>query len=150
MTGPETDTDAVDILLVEDNHGDIALVERAFEDRGLPGALHAVQTGDEALDWLHQRNSFEAAPRPDVVLLDLNLPATRGHAVLREIKSEPTLKRIPVVVLTSSQSEADLNEAYEEFANAYLTKPVDPDEFADRLQTFAEFWASTAVLPSDE
>ena len=148
MTGTEIDTDTVDILLVEDNHGDIALVERAFEDRALPGALHAVQTGGEALDWLHQRGEFEDAPRPDLVLLDLNLPATSGHAVLEEVKSESRLRRIPVVVLTSSKSEDDLNEAYDGFANAYLIKPVDPDEFADRIQAFAEFWASTVALPS--
>lgn len=148
MTGAEHDANTIDILLVEDNQGDVALVERAFEDRALPGTLHAVQTGDEALDWLHQRGEFAEAPRPDVVLLDLNLPATSGHAVLEEVKSEPRLRRTPVVVLTSSQSQNDLNEAYDGFANAYLTKPVDPDEFADRVQAFAEFWTFTAVLPS--
>lgn len=139
--------ETIDILLVEDNQGDVTLIERAFEERNLPGTLHTVKTGDEALDWLHRRGEFTDATRPDLVLLDLNLPATSGHAVLEEIKSDPQLKRIPVTVLTSSQSEDDLTEAYEEYANACLIKPVDPDEFADRIETFAEFWVSTVALP---
>lgn len=137
----------VDILLVEDNYGDVRLVEQAFKDRDLPGTLHVVQTGDEALDWVHQREDFVAAPRPDLVLLDLNLPATSGHTVLKEIKSDPRLKRLPVIVLTSSRSEDDLIGVYEACANAYLSKPVDPVEFADRIQAVAEFWVSAAALP---
>lgn len=109
-------------------------------------SLHATQTGDEALDWLFQRNDFADAPRPDLVLLDLNLPATSGQDILEEIKSDPRLKRIPVIVLTSSQSDDDLIEAYEKCANACLRKPVDPEEFADSIQRFTEFWVSTAVL----
>lgn len=141
--------DDIDILLVEDNHGDVHLIERAFETRNLTGTLHATQTGDEALDWLFQRDDFADAPRPDLVLLDLNLPATSGQDILEEIKSDPGLKRIPVIVLTSSQSEDDLIEAYEACANACLRKPVNPEEFADHIQQFAEFWVSTAVLPSN-
>ena len=140
---------AADILLVEDNPGDVALVEQAFEDRALPGTLHTVQTGDEALDWLYRRDEYATAPRPDLVLLDLNLPATSGHDVLETVKSDPELQRIPVVVLTSSQSEEDLIRAYGDFANACLVKPVDPDEFADRIEAFAEFWVATVALPSD-
>lgn len=147
MTG-ETATEDVDILLVEDNYGDVALVERAFEERELPGTLHAVQTGDEALDWLHRRGEHSSAPRPDLVLLDLNLPATGGHEVLEAAKSAPEIQRIPVTILTSSQSQDDLDEAYEQCANACLIKPVDPDEFADRIQAFVEFWVHTAALPS--
>lgn len=137
----------VDILLVENNGGDIRLIERAFETRSLPGTLHAVQTGDKALDWLYQRGDFAEYPQPDLVLLDLNLPATSGHDILKKVKAEPRLKQIPIIVLTSSQSSDDLTEAYEKFANACLRKPVDPDEFADLIQTFTEFWASTAALP---
>lgn len=140
-------TDDIDILLVEDNHGDVHLVERSFTARELPGTLHAVQTGDEALDWLHRRNDFADAPRPDLVLLDLNLPATSGHTVLEAIKTDPVLKQIPVTILTSSRAEDDLTEAYESYANACLIKPVDPDEFADRIQAFVDFWVSTATLP---
>lgn len=141
--------DGTDILLVEDNRGDITLIERAFDVRELPGTLHAVQTGDEALDWLYQRGEFSDAPRPDLVLLDLNLAAISGHAVLDEIKSSSHLNGLPVIVLTSSQSREDLISAYEKNANACLIKPVDPDEFADRIQSFVDFWVSTATLPSE-
>ena len=137
----------IDILLIEDNSGDVRLIERAFETRELPGTLHAVQTGEEALDWLYQRDDFAEAPRPDLVLLDLNLSATSGQDMLEEIKSEPRMKRIPVIILTSSQSEEDLIEVYEKYANAYLLKPVDPEEFADLIQTFTEFWVDVAALP---
>lgn len=137
---------SADILLVEDNDGDVRLIERAFETRELPGTLHIVQTGDKALDRLFQRGEFAESPRIDLVLLDLNLPATNGQEILEEIKSEPPLKRLPVIVLTSSQSTDDLVKAYEAGANAYLLKPVDPEEFTDLLQTFTEFWVNTAAL----
>jgi CheY-like chemotaxis protein len=140
--------DDVDILLVEDNDGDVRLIERAFETRGLPGELHTVRTGNEALDWLYERGRFADRSRPDLVLLDLNLPATSGQDVLDELRSDARLKRIPVIVLTSSASDTDLIEAYTARANACLRKPVDPEEFADLVQAFAEFWVSTAVLPS--
>lgn len=150
MMSEDGSTEAVDVLLVEDNGGDVTLVERAFAERDLPGTLHTARTGSDALDWLNQRGEYADAPMPSIVLLDLNLPATSGHDVLREIKSTPKLRRIPVVVLTSSQAAADLEEAYEQHANACLIKPVDPDAFADRLETFTDFWVSTAVLPSSD
>lgn len=140
-------SDEVDILLAEDNLGDVHLVERAFEERDLPGKLHTVQTGDEALDWFYQRGEFPEAPRPDLVLMDLNLPATSGHKVLEEVKHDPDLKRIPVIIVTGSQSEDDLINVYERHANAVLTKPVDPDVFADQLELLTKFWVSTAALP---
>lgn len=140
-------TDNTDILLVEDNDGDIRLIERAFETRDLPGTLHTVQTGDKALNWLYQRGEFAEHPRPDLVLLDLNLPATSGQDILKEVRSEPRLRRIPMIVLTSSQSDDDLIKAYEKYANACLLKPVDPEEFADLIQAFTAFWVSTAALP---
>lgn len=139
--------DDVDILLVEDNDGDIRLIERAFETRDLPGTLHTVQTGDAALDWLFQRGEFTAHPLPDLVLLDLNLPAISGQDILDEVSSDPRLRRLPIIVLTSSQSADDLTGAYEKGANACLRKPVDPEAFADLLQTVTEFWFSTAALP---
>lgn len=138
----------VDILLVEDNDGDVRLVERAFDTRELPGTLHVVQTGDKALDWLYQRGEFAEQPLPNLVLLDLNLPATSGDEILAELQSESWLRRIPVIVLTSSQSDEDLTKAYEMGANACLRKQVDPEEFADLIQAFAEFWISSAAIPS--
>lgn len=148
MTGQGSRVGDVDILLVEDNHGDIHLIEETFEDRSLPGKLHPVQTGEAALDWLHQRGEFTEAPRPDLVLLDLNLPATNGHDILEKIKSDPDLKRIPVIVLTGSRSETDIVETYERYANACLIKPVDPDEFGDLFECVSDFWVSKVVLPS--
>lgn len=141
--------DAVDILLIEDNHGDTHLVEQVFEDRSLPGELHTVDTGKAALDWLHQRGDFTDAPLPDLILLDLNLPAISGHDLLEEIKSDAELRLIPVIILTGSKSDTDLVEAYEKSANACLTKPVDPDEFGDLFERVTEFWVSTAALPPD-
>lgn len=138
----------VHILLVEDNAGDIRLIEEAFAQRELPGRVHTVTSGEEALDWVFQRGGFEEETRLDLVLLDLNLPGTSGHTVLESIKTDPELKRLPVVVLTGTQSEEELNEAYDEHANVCLVKPVDPEEFADLIQTFAEFWVATASLPS--
>lgn len=139
--------DDIEILLVEDNHGDIHLIEQAFEERGLPGKLHSVQTGEEALDRLFRRDGFTEAPRPQLVLLDLNLPATSGQAVLEELKSDSSLKQIPVVILTGSESETDLLKAYEAGANACLLKPVNPDEYADQIQAVVEFWQSVVTLP---
>lgn len=139
--------DGVATLLVEDNDGDVRLIERAFEPRELPGTLHVVQIGDTVLDRLFQRGEFVAAPWIDLVLLDLNLPATNGQQILEDIESKPSLKRLPVIVLTSSQSTGDLVKAYEAGANVCLLKPVDPGEFTDLLQTFTEFWVDTAALP---
>ena len=139
---------AIEVLLAEDNHGDIHLIEQTVEERGLPANLYSVQTGQAALDWLYRRGEFTETPRPEFVLLDLNLPGVGGQTVLKEIKSDSGLKRIPVVVLTGSESETDVNEVYDAGANACLRKPVDPTEFADRIQAVVEFWQSAAVLPS--
>lgn len=136
-----------DILLVEDNDGDVRLVERAFETRDLPGRLHTVGTGEEALEWLHRGDGFEDAPRPDLLLLDLNLPAKGGMSVLEAIKSDARFRRLPVLVLTSSRSESELAAAYDNHANACLRKPVDPDDFTDLVQSVTEFWVATAELP---
>lgn len=138
----------IDILLVEDNPEDIHLIEQTFEDRNLQGSLYVVKSGTEAFDWLHQRDEFADAPRPDLVLMDLNLPAISGQTVLEKIKSDDQLKWMPVIVLTGSKSETELINAYETYANACLIKPVDPEEFADLIQTVTEFWDSTVALTS--
>lgn len=144
---PRTAMDDVDVLLVEDDEGDVAQFERAFEDLGLSGTLHSVQTGPAALDWLSRRGEFGGVPRADVVLLDLDLPGSAGLDALDAIKTDPDLTGTPVVVLAGSASDSDLLDAYDRFANACVTKPVDPDEYADFVRTLTDFWVDTATLP---
>lgn len=140
----------IDILLVEDNPGDVRLTEEAFEEARLRNELHAVTRGRDALDYVHQRGEYADASRPDIVLLDLNLPGMSGWDVLEEIKASPGLKTIPTIVLTSSEAEEDIVKGYDEHANAYLTKPVDVDEFIDLGRTIAHFWIQLVELPTQE
>ncbi|MDQ2049398.1 response regulator [Natronolimnohabitans sp. A-GB9] len=135
-----------DLLLIEDNPGDIRLIEEAFRDDER-STLHVVSDGDEALAFLQQRDEYEDAPRPDLVLLDWNVPRTSGEALLTELKSDPDLKSIPVTVLTGSQDDADVTRSYRKYANACLKKAVEPDEFMETLRVYREFWLSTARLP---
>jgi len=146
--GPCPDTRA-DILLVEDNPGDVRLTEEAFEEGQICNELHVVTDGVEALDFLYQRGEHGDAPQPDIVLLDLNLPRKNGDEVLEEIEDDPDLSCLPVVVLTSSTAEEDVVRSYELRANAYLTKPVDPDEFIEVVQSLQEFWLSVVRLPPE-
>ena len=139
-----------DVLLVEDNPGDVRLTREAFEEGSVPTTLHVVGDGVDALDFLHQRGDHDDAPRPDIVLLDLNLPRKNGDEVLEEVNDDTDLARIPIVVLTSSEAEADVVHSYDLQANAYLTKPVDPAAFIDAMQTFERFWLSIVRLPGDE
>lgn len=143
-------TDPIDLLLVEDNPGDVNLIERIFEDRSIPGRLHTVRRGDEALDWIHRRGEFEDAPRPNLLLLDLNLPAVSGYTVLEEIKSHDHWCRLPVIVLTGSPAEEDVIRLYDGGANAYLLKPANPRDFGDMIERCMSFWIGTAELPSVE
>lgn len=140
-------TESVDILLVEDDPGDVRLTQEAFSEGGIDNTLHVVTDGVEALNFLHQRGNFPDAPSPDIILLDLNLPRKNGDEVLGEIRDDPDLSRVPVVVLTSSKAEEDIVHSYELHANAYLTKPIDPAEFAETVKTFKDFWLSTVQLP---
>lgn len=148
MSGPEQ-VEPADILLVEDNPGDIRLTEEAFKDGNILNRLHVVEDGVEALDFLFQRNEYADAPRPDLVLLDLNLPRKNGEEVLSELHEDPDRRRIPVVVLTSSQAETDVVASYELCASGYLTKPVDPDMFIEQIRELERFWLSVVRLPSD-
>ena len=149
-TNPRTGTpDTAQILLVEDNPGDVRLTEEAFKQGRIENDLHVVSDGTEALDFLAQRGEFADAPRPDLILLDLNLPRTDGEEVLEELKGDPELRSIPVIVLTSSRAEEDIARSYELHANAYLTKPVDPDEFIETVRAFEEFWFSVVRLPPE-
>jgi CheY-like chemotaxis protein len=139
--------DPADILLVEDNPGDVRLTEEAFQKGKICNDLHVVTDGVEALDFLHQRGDHEDVPCPDVVLLDLNLPGKNGDEVLEAIRADPELETLPVVVLTSSGAQEDVVQSYDLQANAYLTKPVDPAEFVEVVRTFEQFWLSVVRLP---
>ncbi|WP_335999021.1 response regulator [Halorientalis halophila] len=139
-----------DILLVEDNPGDIRLTQVAFEESRIANTLHVVTDGVAALDFLHQRGEYADAPRPDVVLLDLNLPRKDGDEVLADIGAGDTdLSLIPVIVLTSSKSEEDIVRSYDLQANAFLTKPVDPAEFIETIKRFEAFWLEVVRLPPE-
>ena len=141
---------AVDVLLIEDNPGDIRLVEEAFQEASAESVLHIVSDGEEALDFLHRHDGYADAPRPDLVLLDWNLPRTSGERVLKEVKDDPELKHIPVTVLTGSQDDSDVIHSYRKHANACLRKAVEPGEFMEAIQVYTDFWLSTARLPSIE
>ncbi len=140
---------AIDVLLVEDNPGDVRLTEEAFAEAKINNDLHVVRDGESALDFVYRRGEYESAPTPDLVLLDLNLPKIDGTEVLEAIKTDDALKRIPVIVLTSSSAEEDIIESYELHSNAYLTKPVDPDEFVELVQSFEQFWFTLVKLPPE-
>lgn len=142
-----TGDEPADVLLVEDNPGDARLTREAFREGNIRVTLHVVTDGIEALDFLHRRRAYEDASRPDIVLLDINLPRLNGDEVLAEMREDPDLEYIPVVVLTSSAAEEDVARLYDRNANAYLTKPIDPDEFIDTVRTLEQFWLSLVRLP---
>ena len=137
----------VDVLLVEDDPGDVLLIREAFEYNKVHNSLHVVSDGVEALDFLHRRNGHTDAPRPDLVLLDLNLPRKDGREVLEEVKADEDLRRIPVVVLTTSKAEEDILRSYDLHANAYVTKPVDFDRFIEVVRLIDDFFVTVVKLP---
>lgn len=137
-----------DFLLVEDNPGDVRLTQEALKNHKVKNNLHVVTDGEEAMDFLRRRGEHQNAPRPDIILLDLNLPKKDGREVLAEIKSDPDLKTIPVVVITSSEAEQDIVKSYNLNANCYVTKPVDLDQFIKVVQSVNEFWLTIVKLPS--
>jgi len=137
----------ITILLVEDNPGDVRLVEEIFQDGKIYNRLQVARDGEQAMDYLHQRGDFQNAPRPDLILLDLNLPKKDGLEVLAEVKADPILGRIPVVVLTTSQEEQDILKSYELRANCYVTKPVDLHQFMHVVHCIKDFWLTVVKLP---
>lgn len=141
------DAEPIDILLVEDNPGDAHLTRDAFNEGRIANTLHTVSDGVKALDFLYQRGDYSDAPRPDMILLDLNLPRKNGEDVLEEVKEDRHLRHIPVVILSSSEAQDDITSAYDHHANAYLRKPVDPFEFIDMIKRLEEFWFSIVRLP---
>jgi CheY-like chemotaxis protein len=137
----------VEILLVEDNPGDVRLTREAFKEAKISNALHVACDGAEALDFLYRRNSHANAPRPDLILLDLNLPKKDGREVLAEVKADTELRRIPIVVLTTSKAEEDIVRSYDLHANCYITKPVDFDQFVEVVKSIEGFWLTVVKLP---
>jgi len=137
----------IDILLVEDNPGDARLTQEAFRDSKVANNLHVVSDGALAMEFLRREGAFKNAPRPDIVLLDLNLPKKDGRQVLAEMKSDPDLKSIPTVVLTTSEAEQDIIQSYQLHANCYLTKPVDLEKFLKIIRCIEDFWLSFVKLP---
>jgi chemotaxis family two-component system response regulator Rcp1 len=139
---------AVEILLVEDNPADARLTREVFEGGRLTTHLNVVADGEEALAFLRREGAYADSPRPKLVLLDLNLPRKDGREVLQELKSDPMLSRIPVIVLTTSAAEADILHSYDLQANCFITKPLDLDEFFEVVRAIEDFWLTTARLPA--
>ena len=138
----------VRILLVEDNPGDVRLTQEAFREGNIAVQLDVARDGVEAIAFLRSEAPFQDSQLPDLILLDLNLPKKDGREVLAEVKNDERLKRIPVVVLTTSNAEADIMKTYNLHVNCYINKPVDFDRFFDIVQRIEDFWLSTAILPS--
>jgi CheY-like chemotaxis protein len=137
----------VDILLVEDNAGDARLMKEALAEAKIRNRLHVVTDGVEALAYLRRQQPFAGAERPDLILLDLNLPRQDGRQVLAEIKKDEELRRIPVVILSSSQAEADVARAYDLHANCYITKPLDVEQLITVVRSIEDFWLTIVRLP---
>ncbi|HXI09606.1 MAG TPA: response regulator [Thermodesulfobacteriota bacterium] len=137
----------IEILMVEDNPSDVRLTIEAFKDAKVSNRMHVTVDGDDAMAFLRREGGYSNAPRPDLILLDLNLPKKNGREVLAEIKADPDLKRIPVVVLTTSDDEKDILAAYDLHVNAYVKKPVDLDQFISIVEAVEDFWLTVVKLP---
>ena len=137
----------IEILLVEDNPGDVRLTKEALKEGKVYSNLHTVKDGVEAMEFLRKQGKYKDVPRPDIILLDLNLPRKDGREVLEEIKSDNELKRIPVVVLTTSKAEEDVLRTYNLHANCYVTKPVDLEKFIVVVKSIDVFWLTVVTLP---
>jgi CheY-like chemotaxis protein len=146
MTEPQPKT--INVLLVEDDPGDVLMTREAF-DEYLHNRLDVVSDGEEALNYLRRNEPYSDAPRPDLILLDLNLPRRDGRQVLQEVKADPALAHIPVIVLTTSQAEEDVLRSYQLHANAYVTKPVDFEGFIEAIKQIDHFFVSVVQLPSE-
>ncbi|MHB9286189.1 response regulator [Halobacteriales archaeon Cl-PHB] len=146
-TLPAEDGRPVEILLAEDNPGDVKLTRKGLKQGKIANNLHVVNDGVEALKFLRQEDEYAEKPRPDMVLLDLDMPRKDGREVLKDLKEDSDLRRIPVVVMTSSDAEEDILESYDLHANAYLTKPVDFQGFIDVVDRIEDFWLTVVKMP---
>ncbi|WP_226004504.1 response regulator [Natrinema salinisoli] len=142
--------DAITILLIEPNPGDVRLFSESFDDANIACEIHTVTDGADALDFAHQRDDYADSPRPDMILLDFRLPDIDGPDVLSELKSADALRPIPVIVMTSSASEEDIARSYDLHANAYVQKPVEPDEFIELGRSFEDFWLTFVRFPGEQ
>jgi len=138
---------SIDILIVEDNKGDARLIQEVFNENKVFNSLHFVNDGVEAMDFLFTRGKYKGVPKPDLIILDLNLPRKDGREVLSEIKSDNKLKHIPVVIMTISQAEEDIFKSYNLHANCYITKPIDLNQFIKIIKSIENFWFSVVKLP---
>ncbi len=138
----------IEILLIEDSPSDAALTLEALQEGKIANNLNRAADGVEALEFLRQQGRFAKSPRPDLIMLDLNLPKKDGREVLRELKNDPSLKLIPIIVLTTSRADKDILQSYELNANCYITKPVDFQQFIEVVKTIESFWLSVVTLPS--
>ena len=141
------DLQPIEVLLVEDDPGDVLMTREAFEDNKIRNRLHVARDGEEALDFLYRRGAHAGAPEVDLILLDLNLPKYDGRQILEKIKSDPELSHVPVVILTTSASEEDILRSYKLHANAYVTKPVDVNQFISAVRQIDDFFLSVVRLP---
>lgn len=142
------DIRVVDILLVEDNEGDVFLTKKAFDKAKIANTLHVAPDGEVALEMLRKQGEYSDRKTPDMVLLDINLPKKDGKQVLKEIKEDENLRRVPVVILTSSQAEQDVLKTYDLQASSYIVKPIDLEKFQEVVQAIEDFWFSVVVLPN--
>ena len=147
MAERRRDCRPIEILMVEDNPGDVRLTVEALREGKVRNNFHTVADGVEAMAFLRRQGSYAEAPRPDLILLDLNLPKMNGREVLAEIKEDPELRRIPVVILTVSKAEQDILKSYNLHANCYITKPVDLDQFLTVVKSIEDFWLTIVMLP---
>jgi CheY-like chemotaxis protein len=138
----------IEILLVEDNKGDVGLIEEVFEEAKIKNKLHVAEDGEEAMLYLRGKGKFLGSSRPDIIILDLNLPNKDGREVLREVKEDSSLKNIPVVILTTSGAKKDILKAYDLHANAYIIKPLDFDQFIKVAESIGNFWLEIVKLPT--
>lgn len=145
----ESRHEMIDILLVEDSPGDVRLTREALSEAKVANRLHVVSDGVEAMEFLRREGRYAGAPRPDLLLLDLNLPRMDGREVLAAVKSSEELRTIPVVILTTSDAEADVLRTYNLHANCYLVKPVDVDSFFEQVRSLEGFWLAVVKLPPD-
>jgi len=144
---PGTRVQPMEILLVEDNPVDVVITKEAFNAGRVRNNVHVVEDGEEAMDFLHKRGKYSSVPTPEIILLDLNLPKKDGREILAEVKADPSLRRIPVIVLTTSQDKEDIWRSYDLQANCFITKPVDTEQFTKAMERVGQFWPSVVRLP---